>query len=142
MKLMLIGKTGAGKTTITQRLLQKEVVYQKTQMIIFDGDIIDTPGEYIENKAFYKALTVTAADADIIAFVQAADDVDTFFPPNFSTMFLGKEIIGLITKVDLSKDTAMAKNFLENAGVEEIFYISLDDEKEILRLKKRLMKNN
>lgn len=142
MKLMLIGKTGVGKTTITQRLLQKEVVYQKTQMIIFDGDIIDTPGEYIENKVFYKALTVTATDADIIAFVQSSTDEDTFFPPNFSTMFLGKEIIGIVTKVDLSKDITIAKNFLENAGAEEIFYIGLDDEKEILKLKKRLMKNN
>lgn len=44
MKIMLVGRTGCGKTTITQRLLEQPLVYQKTQMIIYEGDIIDTPG--------------------------------------------------------------------------------------------------
>lgn len=142
MKIMLIGRTGCGKTTITQRLLEQPLVYQKTQMIIYEGDIIDTPGEYIENKFYYKALTVTAVDADLIAFVQAADDEDTFFPPNFSTMFSGKEVIGIVTKLDLEKDPTVAKEFLETAGAEKIFYLGLSEKDDLDLLKSKITNNN
>lgn len=135
---MLIGKTGSGKTTLTQRMNEVEVNYKKTQMILFEENIIDTPGEYVENKFYYKALMVTANNADIIAFVQSALDEDTLFPPKFSTMFTGKDIIGIITKKDLRHDCDHVENLLRNAGVEEIYHIGLEDETEITRLKERL----
>ena len=50
MKLMLVGKTGVGKTTLTQRLNKEKLEYKKTQMVDYIGEIIDTPGEYIENR--------------------------------------------------------------------------------------------
>ena len=138
MKLMLVGKTGSGKTTLAQRINGMDINYKKTQMILFEDNIIDTPGEYIENKFYYKALTVTASNADIIAFVQSALDEDTLFPPKFSTMFAGKIIIGIITKKDLQFDSSNAENFLKCAGAEEIYYIGLNDKNEIIRLKERL----
>lgn len=138
MKMMLVGKTGSGKTTLAQRINGIDINYKKTQMISFEKNIIDTPGEYIENKFYYKALTVTASNADIIAFVQSALDKDTLFPPKFSTMFTGKTIIGIITKKDLQLNSNNAENFLKCAGVEEIYYIGSNDEKEIMRLKERL----
>ena len=138
MKLMLVGKTGSGKTTLAQRINGVDINYKKTQMISFEENIIDTPGEYIENKFYYKALTVTASNADIIAFVQSALDEDTLFPPKFSTMFAGKIIIGIITKKDLQFDSSNAENFLKCAGAEEIYYIGLNDKNEIMRLKERL----
>ncbi|GAA6326282.1 MULTISPECIES: EutP/PduV family microcompartment system protein [Fusobacterium] len=138
MKMMLVGKTGSGKTTLAQRINGVDINYKKTQMISFEENIIDTPGEYIENKYYYKALTVTASNADIIAFVQSALDEDTLFPPKFSTMFAGKIIIGIITKKDLQFDSSNAENFLKCAGAEEIYYIGLNDKNEIMRLKERL----
>ena len=138
MKVMLLGKVGCGKTTLTQRLNKQDVVYAKTQAVSYENNIIDTPGEYIENKFYYKALTVTANDVDIIAFVQSALDEETFFPPKFSTMFTGKIIIGIITKKDLQLDCSNAESFLRCAGAEEIYYMGLDDEIEIVRLKERL----
>lgn len=138
MKIMLVGKTESGKTTLTQRINGIDINYQKTQMVSFEDNIIDTPGEYIENKFYYKALTVTASNADVIAFVQSALDDDTFFPPKFSTMFTGKIIIGIITKKDLQLDCSKAESFLRCAGAEEIYYMGLDDEIEIVRLKERL----
>lgn len=138
MKMMLVGKTGSGKTTLVQRINGVDINYKKTQMISFEENIIDTPGEYIENKYYYKALTVTASNADIIAFVQSALDEDTLFPPKFSTMFAGKIIIGIITKKDLQFDSSNAENFLKCAGAEEIYYIGLNDKNEIMRLKERL----
>lgn len=138
MKMMLVGKTGSGKTTLAQRINGVDIDYKKTQMISFEENIIDTPGEYIENKFYYKALTVTASNADIIAFVQSASDEDTLFPPKFSTMFTGKRIIGIITKKDLQLNSISAENFLRCAGAEEIYCIGLNDENEIMRLKERL----
>ena len=89
MKVMLLGKIGCGKTTLTQRLNEQDVVYAKTQAVSYENNIIDTPGEYIENKFFFRALLVTAAEAEKIIFVQSADDEGNFFPPNFKSMFLG-----------------------------------------------------
>lgn len=138
MKVMLVGRTGSGKTTLTQKINGEDIKYQKTQMVSYEENIIDTPGEYIENKFYYKALTVTASGADMIAFVQSATDEETFFPPNFSTMFAGKEIIGIVTKKDLNSDCSTAEDFLRCAGAEEIFYMGLNDENEIIKLRERL----
>ena len=123
MKLMLVGRTGVGKTTLTQRLNEERLEYKKTQMVDYIGKIIDTPGEYVENRNYYKALNVISIDAQIIGLVQSSLDEVSVFPPNFSSMFLNKKVIGIITKVDLKSDTEMARNFLELAGVEEIIEI-------------------
>lgn len=138
MKTMLIGRTGCGKTTLTQRLYKQSVSYLKTQMVSYENDIIDTPGEYLENKFLMKALTVTATNADIIVLLQSSIEDTTLFPPNISTMFMGKEVIGVITKIDLNPDYDQAKRFLENAGAKDIYYIGFDDEEELERLRQRL----
>ena len=49
-KIMFIGRTGAGKTTLTQALKGEDITYQKTQDVQHFNAIIDTPGEYCENK--------------------------------------------------------------------------------------------
>lgn len=43
-KLILIGRTGCGKTTLTQALLGKKLVYHKTQAVYYGSVLIDTPG--------------------------------------------------------------------------------------------------
>ena len=65
-KIMLIGRTGCGKTTLTQKLNNEEVKYKKTQAVSYKNRIIDTPGEYVENKMYYKSLLVLSSDAKII----------------------------------------------------------------------------
>lgn len=65
-KIMLIGKTGSGKTTFCQAYKNQELIYKKTQAIDFMDELIDTPGEYIENRVYYKALIVTSNECDII----------------------------------------------------------------------------
>ncbi|XOS93529.1 EutP/PduV family microcompartment system protein [Brevibacillus laterosporus] len=64
--MMLVGRTGCGKTTLTQALMNTELSYRKTQMIETVENIIDTPGEYIENRNYYRALIVTSAECDLI----------------------------------------------------------------------------
>lgn len=125
MKIMLIGKTGSGKTTLTQILNNQKVEYRKTQMVDYAGKIIDTPGEYLENKVYYKALNVVSIDADIIILIQSATDEENLYPPNFASMFLGKKVLGVITKIDLKENCKDVEKILENAGVERIFRLDL-----------------
>lgn len=125
-KVMLIGKTGCGKTTLSQALQKELITYKKTQAVEYYKNIIDTPGEYIENRVYYNALIVSSYDCDIIALVQDCTSDENFFPPNFSAIFC-KPVIGIITKVDLcscDKNIHIAMNYLINSGVSEIFKVS------------------
>lgn len=137
-KIMLIGRTGCGKTTLTQKLSNEEVKYKKTQAVSYKSKVIDTPGEYVENKMFYKSLLVLSADAKVIVMVQAANDQDTLFPPKFSTMFPRKEVLGVVTKVDLNEDSSRSEKILIEAGAKEVFKIGFDDKEGLEKLKKRL----
>ena len=119
--------------------MNEEDKYKKTQSVTYKSKIIDTPGEYVENKMFYKSLLVLSADAKVIVLVQSAIDEATLFPPRFSTMFPRKEIIGIITKTDLENaDIERSRRFLIDAGATEIFTIGLEDNKGLEEIKKRL----
>ena len=43
-KVIFIGKSGCGKTSLCQRLQGEEIKYKKTQSIDLYVDSIDTPG--------------------------------------------------------------------------------------------------
>ncbi|WP_242942174.1 EutP/PduV family microcompartment system protein [Provencibacterium massiliense] len=123
---MLVGRTSCGKTSFCQAMRGQELRYQKTQMVQVVGSAIDTPGEYIENRSLYRALVVTAADADLIVLVQSATDEQSVFAPGFVSMFQ-KPAIGLVTKVDLAPDTACrerAAQWLGLAGCGQVFMVS------------------
>lgn len=124
--MMLIGKTSSGKTTLAQYLHDQELVYIKTQSVqLFGRDIIDIPGEYLEVRGLRNALIVTAADADIIAFVQDASDAHSMFSPQFSSRFT-KPVIGIVTKTELADDEEIAHSTsqLKLAGAGQVFLIS------------------
>lgn len=136
-KIMLVGKTGAGKTSFCQAIQDKEMSYQKTQAVeVIDG-AIDTPGEFVENRVLYRALIVTSADADLIVLVQDCTDEQALFPPNFSLMF-GKPCIGLVSKIDLAASPQAirdAEEKLELAGCARLFHISNKDKSGIADVK-------
>lgn len=140
--LMLIGKTSCGKTTLTQAINKENIHYKKTQTVEIIDSIIDTPGEYIENRFFYSALIVTSADSDVIAMVQDCTENVSIFPPGFASIF-SKPVIGIITKTDLCCDEKRlkeAEEILLNAGVERIFKVSVVDKLGIEYLKDYLIK--
>lgn len=138
MKVVFVGKTGSGKTTLIQRLEGKDVDYQKTQMVMYSGKYIDTPGEYLENKLMLRNLLVSSSDVGKVVLVQDGEDTQTLFPPSISNMFMGKKVLGVVTKTDKKKNVDICKEWLKLAGAEEIFCIGFDDEKELERLKSEL----
>ena len=126
-RLMLIGRTYCGKTSFCQAFYDMTIKYKKTQSIEIMNDIIDTPGEYMENRSLYRALSVTSADADLIGLMQACNDKQSMFAPSFSTMFNGKLVFGIVSKIDLAKDEEeiiRAEKSLKLAGAEKIFRLS------------------
>lgn len=125
-KIMLVGRTGVGKTSFCQAMKGETLHYHKTQAVQLLDNAIDTPGEYIENRALYRALIVTAAEADLIVLMQDCTDEQCVFAPGFTSMF-GKPAMGIVTKTDLASDRKAledAREKLELAGCETIFYIS------------------
>ncbi len=125
-KMMLIGRSGAGKTTFCQALNDLKLEYKKTQAIEFLDNAIDTPGEYMERQSLYRALIVTAIEADLIVMVQSCTDEVCVFPPGLSGMF-GKPAVGIISKTDLAEKPEMieeAEQKLRLAGCDRIYPIS------------------
>lgn len=123
-KIMFIGKSRCGKTSLTQALQGQAVSYLKTQAVKYCGAVVDTPGEFTENRRYYSALMVTSAKADIIGFVQDATAKTSIFPPKFASMFT-KEVIGIISKTDLAEsDIPRATQFLTRAGAGRIYLTS------------------
>lgn len=124
-KIILMGNSFCGKTTLCQRLAGKQLVYKKTQAIEVVASAIDTPGEYLENRGMYKALVVTAVEADVILFVQDATDSRFRFSPGQASMFANL-VVGVVTKTDLATEAQVeqAESLLRLAGASRVFRVS------------------
>lgn len=120
-KLILIGRSGVGKTTLTQALKKEKIEYRKTQYIDWKSWIIDTPGEYCENKNLGCALGLYAYEADIVGLLLAADEWYSLYSPNMVSL-VNREVIGIVTKTDLASPER-ADRWLRLAGCEKVFYV-------------------
>jgi len=124
--IILIGGTKAGKTTLLKVLNGEKFkkIDVRTQSLEFEDQVIDTPGEYIENRQYYTALISAAQEAEIIGLVADATAEQYFFPPTFASIFT-RPVIGIVTKIDEPKaNIDHAKNILNMAGAGKIFLTS------------------
>ncbi len=121
-KLLLIGRSGCGKTTLTQALRGEKIRYQKTQGMVFEDFLIDSPGEYIENHDLGCALALYSYEADVVALLIAADDDYSLFPPCI-TCLVNREVIGIVTKTDKA-DPHRAAQWLRLSGCRKVFFVN------------------
>lgn len=122
--MFLLGRSEAGKTSLTQALRGEELHYVKTQYTNADEDTIDSPGEYAESKRFSVGLACFSFEADVVAMVQAADEPFSLFGPG-GRSFILRPLIGIITKIDSPHaNVPMVRQWLLNAGCERIFLIN------------------
>ncbi|MFC0228397.1 EutP/PduV family microcompartment system protein [Serratia aquatilis] len=125
-RIMLIGPSQCGKTSLIQRLQGEALDYRKTQAIVWQDCAIDTPGEYLENRCLYSALLASACEADVVGLVQNVDAEQSWFAPMFAQVFT-QPVIGIISKADAlthSNQLAWATERLNQAGVQQVFYTS------------------
>ncbi|MCC0631744.1 MULTISPECIES: EutP/PduV family microcompartment system protein [unclassified Clostridioides] len=127
--IIFMGKTSSGKTTLCQKLDELEIRYKKTQSIEIYKNAIDTPGEYMENRALYNALITTAVDAKVVAIVYDATQEENYMAPGFASIFC-KETIGIMTKINkLDKNQIdLGIERLTLAGVNKIFKVDTIDD--------------
>ena len=123
-KIIFIGRSEAGKTTLTQAMKGKKIVYHKTQYIDYSESIIDTPGEYVEDRQFGGALAVYACEADIVGLLCSATEPFSLFPPNIVGMST-RPVVGIVTKCDHPDAVPVrASEWLKLAGCKRIFFTS------------------
>ncbi len=124
-KIILVGRSRCGKTTLIRRLHNLDMQYHKTQSIEAWADAIDTPGEYTDTPFFSRGAAITPAyDADIVCFCHDCGNDICRLPQMFSMSF-ARPVIGIVTKADTEDTpTEQAVTFLENAGARHIVITS------------------
>ena len=123
-KIVLMGRSEAGKTTLTQALKGEKIKYHKTQYVNNFDVIIDTPGEYAQTKGLGHALALYTYEADIVGLLLSATEQYSLYPP-CSTATTNREVIGIVTKIDVKGgDPERAKRWLELAGCKKIIFVN------------------
>ncbi len=120
-KIILIGRSGAGKTTLTQALKGEEIHYHKTQYVNYSSCIIDTPGEYAQTHELGYALALYSYEADVVGLLLSAEEPYSLYPPNITCM-VNREVIGIITHTDSPKARVdRAERWLRLSGCRKLF---------------------
>ena len=123
-KLILMGRSEAGKTTLTQALRGEEIHYYKTQDVHYYESVIDTPGEYAQSRGLGKALALYTYEADVVGILLAANEPYCIFPPCVTSQ-ANRECIGIVTKIDRpDANVPIADRWLEIAGCQKIFHVN------------------
>ncbi len=123
-KVIFIGRSGCGKTTLTQALNGENIHYAKTQSVNRGRFMIDTPGEYIESRNFGGALAVYSYESDIVGLLLSATEPYSLYSPNITSM-ANRPVIGIVTGIDKAgADPDRAERWLRLAGCKKIFRVS------------------
>jgi len=125
-RFMVIGRINSGKTTLCRCLAELPQMEKKTQTAEVVGQCIDTPGEYLEHRGFYRALSVMSMDVDVVLLLQSCTDSRLSFAPGLSNMF-APPIFGVVTKIDEAPSREAVEYICEQlrqAGAEYVFYVS------------------
>ena len=122
-RLILMGRSEAGKTTLTQALKGETITYKKTQYVNYFDVIIDTPGEYAQTAKLGRALALYSYEADVVGLLLAANEPYSLYPPNITCM-VNRDVIGIVTKInDPKANRRLAESWLRNSGCREIFFV-------------------
>ena len=123
-KIILIGRSECGKTTLTQALKGDHIHYHKTQYVNHYDVIIDTPGKYSQNKNVGRAIAMYSFEADVVGLLLSATEPFSLYPPCV-TAVANRECIGIVTQIDHEgADPDRAESWLRLAGCETVFRIS------------------
>jgi ethanolamine utilization protein EutP len=121
-RLMVIGPTNSGKTSLVNALNDYDGHLRKTQDIIYGKNTMDVPGSYIENPWMYKHIIATAQEASQVLILVDQSRCINMYPPGFAKAFRCP-VIGIITKADLmAENENLCLRQLQQIGVTEPYY--------------------
>ncbi|MDO4621862.1 MAG: EutP/PduV family microcompartment system protein [Eubacteriales bacterium] len=122
-KIVLMGRSETGKTTLTQALKGEKIQYHKTQYVNNFDVIIDTPGEYAQTARLAHALALYTYEADVVGLLLSSIEPYTLFPPAI-TATCNRDVIGIVTKINHPLgNVERAAGWLRRAGCRNIFYV-------------------
>lgn len=141
-RVMVVGPTNCGKTSLVNVLNDFEGPLRKTQDMIYGINTIDAPGAYIENAWMYKHLIAAAQDASHVLILVDQSKVSDVYSPGFAKVFRCP-VIGVISKSDLlPENEELCKRQLRQIGATEPYFkISAKTGAGISALKEYLFKN-
>jgi len=123
-RLVLVGRSECGKTTLKQVLRGEKITYQKTQYVSQYDVLIDMPGEYAENLDLAHAIAIYTSESDVVGICISATEPYSLYPPNV-TPYANRDIFGIVTKIDhWAADVEQAHRWLELTGCKTIFHVS------------------
>lgn len=123
-KMILVGRSECGKTTLRQALKGDTIQYEKTQYVNHFDVIIDTPGEYAETNTLARALALYSYEADVVALLINATEPYSLYPPNVAPV-ANRPVIGIVTQIDHPcANTEQAIEWLKLTGADPIFPVS------------------
>jgi len=123
-RIILMGRSGCGKTTLTQVLKGEAIRYHKTQYTNFYDHIIDTPGEYAQNRELGRALALYSFEADVVGLLVSATEDYSLLSPNITSL-VNREVVGIVTQIDRPEaNVRRAEAWLRLAGCRRIFQVS------------------
>lgn len=133
-KLILIGRSESGKTTLIQALRGEKIHYNKTQYVNNFDVLIDTPGEYCQTHSLGAALAMYTFEAQVVGLLISATEPYSLFPP-CCAVTANRPVIGIVTKTDHKKaNPKRAEKWLRLAGCEKVFFTSSYDDKGIAQI--------
>lgn len=122
-KIIFVGRTECGKTTLKQALRGEKIHYHKTQYVNHYDVIIDTPGEYAETKTLGAALAMYTFEADVVGLLISACEPYSLYPPAV-TPVANRPVIGIVTQCEREGANAdRAEEWLRIAGCETVFRV-------------------
>lgn len=123
-RIVFMGRSECGKTTLTQAMRGQKVHYHKTQYINFHDVIIDTPGEYAEDHWLSRALALYAYEADVVGLLLSSTEEYSLYSPCITGM-VNRDVIGIVTKIDKpGARPDRAEAWLRLAGCKKIFFVN------------------
>lgn len=122
-KIVLMGRSESGKTTLSQALKGEQIKYHKTQYVNNFDVVIDTPGEYAQIKSLGYALALYSYEADVVGLLLAANEPYSLYPPNITCM-VNREVIGIVTKIhEPDANPEQARRWLQLSGCKKVFLV-------------------
>lgn len=121
-RIMIMGGSGCGKTTLAAFLEPEPFPVRKTPHMVYRSCTLDTPSAYLESPCMRSHLIAAAQDASCVLMLVDAAAARCVYPPGFAKAFR-VPVFGIVTKYGHHSDRIPAAEAqLRQIGIAGPFY--------------------